>query len=1042
MKHRLDLLGFFAHHKVAANLLMALMIIGGLFALKHLNVRFYPNFDPIYISVTVDWTGASAEDVEKSITTPLEQSLRSVNDLRRISSTSTQGRASITVEVKEGTDKIIALTNVKQKIDEFRNLPRDAERPKVKNHARSEHVACLLISGADNDSELRFLANRFRQELLDLGIDIIHISGLPEEEVAIEISNDTLKYLNTSLDNIAQRIAKLSSDLPAGTFGEGENSKALRTTNQQRNAIGFAHLPITTGNQTLTHLGDIATIKRQPKKEGITLTVDGKPAIELNIERPEYGDSFQYADTLEQWLAKTRKELPPNITLQLYDKSWELIRERITLLLKNGSGGLILVTAILYLFLTTKVAWWVAVGIPISFMATLFILHIAGGSINMISLFGLIMALGIIVDDAIVVGEDALAHYQMGEAPLKAAEGGARRMFAPVIASSLTTIAAFLPLMMISGPTGKILFAIPLVVVSVILASLIESFFVLPSHLRHAFLHLKTPDSTAWRHRFDRSFRNFRNNHFKKWIELAIQHRSITICSLITLLLIALGFVAGQRVPFVYFESPEPSIIIANITFAPGTPRNQVDTFLERMEDALRTTDTALSEQNLVLTAVIRHGSGTSFNGQPQYKGDHIASMTIELVSPDSRKIRNHQFINAWKQRIPTPPGLDTLIIVDRFNGPPGRDIAIQLSGPDAPQLKTAAIELSEVLRNIPGVSNIQDDMPYGKEQHVYNLTSDGEALNLTSNELGRQLRTAFDGRLVQLFQDGPNEIEVRVRLPRDERTHINALSKLNIQLDNNKSAPLSSVAVWSSQRGFQVLKHADGKLAIEVSGDVNTLINNGNAILAHIENTVLPDLTDRYNLSYSFQGQSAEQSETMDDITYGLVLGLVLIYLILAWIFASYGWPLVVMAAIPFGLVGALMGHWFMGLHLTMLSLFGFFGLSGIVVNDSIILVTFYQHLKAQGIPIRTALTQASCQRLRAVLLTTLTTIAGLIPLLFETSVQAQFLIPMATSIAFGLGFGSIIILILIPVLLSYYEEMLEQWAKTRNNKRVKNSI
>ena len=1042
MKHRDDLLGIFAHHKVAANLLMALMVIGGIFALGHLNVRFYPNFDPIYISVTVDWTGASAEDVEKSITTPLEQALKTVNDLRRITSTSTQGRASITLEVKEGTDKIIALNNVKQKVDEFRNLPRDAERPKVKNHARSEHVARLLLTGADNDSELRFLANRFRQELLELGIDIIHISGLPEEEVAIEISNDNLKHLNLSLDSIAQRISQLSSDLPAGTFGEEENSKALRTTNQQRDAIGFAHLPITTGNQTLIHLGDIATIKRQPIKEGASLSIDGKPAIELNIKRPEYGDSFRYADILEQWLAKTRKELPPNITLQLYDKSWELIRERIALLLANGGGGLILVTIILYLFLTTKVAWWVAVGIPISFMATLFILYIAGGSINMISLFALIMALGIIVDDAIVVGEDALAHYQMGEAPLRAAEGGARRMLAPVIASSLTTIAAFLPLMMLSGPTGKILFAIPLVVISVILASLLESFFVLPSHLRHAFLHLKTPEKTAWRYRFDQGFRNFRNNRFKEWIELAIHYRSITISSLTALLLIALGFVVGQRVPFVYFEAPEPPIIIANITFAPGTPGEQVDTFLEQMEDALRKTDEALSDQKLVLTAVIRHGTGISINRQPQYSGDHIASMTIELVSPDGRKIRNHQFINAWKQRIPSPPGLDGLIIVERLNGPPGRDIAIQLSGPDAPQLKTAAGELSEVLRNIPGVSNIQDDMPYGTEQHVYRLTSDGEALNLTSNELGRQLRTAFDGRLVQLFQDGPNEIEVRVRLPRNERTRLNALSKLNIQLDNDRSAPLSSVAEWSSQRGFQVLKHTDGKLAIEVSGDVNTLINNGNAILAHLEKTVLPDLSNRYGLSYSFQGQSAEQAETMSDMAYGLALGLVLIYLILAWIFASYGWPLVVMAAIPFGLVGALMGHWFMGLHLTMLSLFGFFGLSGIVVNDSIILVTFYQHLRTKGIPIRTALVDASCQRLRAVLLTTLTTIAGLIPLIFETSVQAQFLIPMATSIAFGLGFGSIVILILIPVLLSFYEEVLEQWAKTRNNKRVKKSI
>ncbi len=1025
MMHRTDLLGFFAHHKVAANLVMLMMIFGGLFALQQLNIRYFPNFDLEVIRVRVIWRGATAEDVETAITIPLEQVLRSVDRIRKITSTSGQGLASITLELVEGTDMVIAMNQVMQKVDELRSLPSDAADPSVINIARYEQVARLLIHGPSQVAELRKLAYRFEQQLLDRGIDKVDIAGLPDQELAIQISHKQLQHLGISLEEVGERIDQLSQDIPAGTFGEGDAMTELRSLEQRRSELGFARLPVISDAHTRIELGAIADIQRQDQKGAVTLTVDGRRAVEMVLRRSELGDSLQSAEIFQQWLHDTRATLPPGITLQVYDETWQLIKDRIRLLIKNGGSGLLLVIAILYLFLSARVAWWVAAGIPISFMATLLILYVVGGSINMISLFALIMALGIIVDDAIVVGEDALAHYQAGEPPLLAAEGGARRMFAPVLASSLTTIAAFFPLMLIGGPMGKILFAIPLVIIAVIIASVIESFLVLPSHLRHSFLHMDRKAGHGWQERFNEKFNQFKNAHFKRLITLTLHFRGIALSIAAALLIITLGLLAGERLKFRFFPSPESTMLYVNVMFVPGTPRKVVDHFLSHLEQTLAETDAALSRQNLVITAISRHGTGISDKGRVQYRGDHLGAMTIELEEPDRREIRNSDFIAAWKQRIERPPGLDNLTITTRMVGPPGRDLSIRLTGGDPTRLKEAAITLSESIRTIPGVSDIEDDMPYGRKQLVFKLTPEGEALGLTTTALGKKLRSAFDGKLVQLFQDGPDEVEVRVKLARKDRETLAALQHLEIHLPSGQRVPLTTVARWQPRRGFEALRHAEGRLAIEVSTEVDARVNNANQILASLDQSILPQLASQYGIDYSFTGRSANQAETMAEMRYGMLLGLSLIYLVLAWVFASYGWPLVVMAAIPFGLIGALFGHLLLHIDLTILSLFGFFGLSGIVVNDSIILVSFYQGLKKTGLDTRQALVEASCQRLRAVILTSLTTIAGLTPLLFETSLQAQFLIPMAAAIAFGLMFSTILVLLIIPVLLSYHEDM-----------------
>jgi multidrug efflux pump subunit AcrB len=1028
--HRGDLIGLFAHHKVAANLLMVIMLLAGLYGLDRLNAQFFPTFALEIVTVRVVWTGASAEDIEDGITSPLEQRLRTVDNLDSMTSTSSQGISAITLEFEEGTDPLLALDQVRRFVDEYRNFPQDAEKPQVALVTRYEQVARLLITGLDDPGELRQLVRRFETDLIDRGLDRVEINGLPDEEIFIQVDHEELEKLELGLGDIGRRVADFSRDLPAGSVGHGEGARDLRSLDKRRDAIEFAELPVKTEDRLLVKLGDIAEIERKPSDNTVYVTVGGRPAVEMVVQRAETGDTLEAARRLDQWLAETRPTLPPGLEITVYDASWELVRDRIMLLVRNGLGGLVLVVIILNLFLSARVAFWVAWGIPVTFAATLFILYLAGGSINMLSLFGLIMALGIIVDDAIVVGEDAMAHYQMGEDPLRAAEGGARRMLAPVVASSLTTIAAFLPLMLVGGRIGNVLTTLPVVIICAIVASLVEGFLVLPGHLRHAFIHSHKVKPQSLRARLDRAFARFRDGVFRPVAASAIRHRFTTLAVAMATLIVAIGLLAGGRLAFVFFPTPEAQVLYANATFVAGTPRSRVDAFLLHMEEALYETERDLDEGALVRLVLANHGAKTGARGGAA--ADQLGSLRIELVEPDQREVRNTAFIRAWRERIDLPAGLETLNITAREAGPPGRDLTIRLTGDDAERLKAAAVALGETLSGVEGVYEVEDDMAYGREQLIYSLTPAGEALGLTVADLGGQLRSAFDGRLVQIFQDGPDEVEVRVRLPEGERATLASLHRLNVRTPAGEAVPLSAVAEWQSRRGFEVLRHADGKLAVEVTADVDTDVNNPNRILGSLEKGALDDLQRDYGIDYSFEGRSEDQRETLGDMRKGLVLGLLLIYLILAWVFSSYGWPLVVMAVIPFGLTGALFGHWLMGIDLTILSLFGMFGLSGIVVNDSIILVSFYKGLRADGLAVDEALTEAACQRLRAVLLTSLTTIAGLTPLLFEKSYQAQFLIPMATSIAFGLAFATLLVLLVIPSLLSIHESahgMLRRW-------------
>lgn len=1020
-----NLTAVFAEHRVAANLLMLLMILAGIWGLKKLNTQFFPSFELDVITIAVPWSGAAAEDIERSIVLPIERELKSINGIDKIFSTAVQSAASIRLELEEDSDIAYILDEVKQKIDGISSLPTDAEEPVVQQVIRYENIASILVtSPIASQQELRSLTREFERELVQRGIRKIDFIGMPEEEIAIQIPSGQLHELGMTLDDVATIISQRSVDLPAGIAAKGDGSRQVRSLNQQRDVEGFKQLPLLTEQEgRLVRLGDIADIDWRSQDNQTFLTYQGQPAIQLHLRRTENDDTLKAAAIMREWLEQRQPTLPDSIQLIPFDERYVAIQDRINLLLKNGLGGLVLVIGTLFLFLNARVAFWVTVGIPVSFMATLAVLYGIGGSINMISLFGMIMALGIIVDDAIVVGEDTLTHLQMGEPGLQAAIGGAHRMLPPVMASSMTTIAAFLPLLLIGGVTGNILIDIPTVVICVIVASVIECFLILPGHLHHSLHKAEDLHPSKTRIRLDNAFNHFKEQRFRGWVENAIEFRWVTLAIALTAFIIAIGLVNSGRIKFTFFPAVELETMNANIQFSAGTDPIKVDSFLQHLDQTLRETEQELGGDLIVMALQQHRRTNSSRTSQKSGTGDEFGAIYVQLTPVDSREVTNAEFIGRWRSKIIEPAGIEKFTIDLNRSGPPGKSLEVKLTGNDVERLKQASLAVQASLRQYTGVSNVDDDLPFGKAQLIYELTPAGKTAGLNLNSVGRQLRSAFDGQLVQIFHHGEDEIEVRVVLPDSERDRLSALEHLPLLLPDGSSVPLANVVQFTDKQGLDRLQRVDGQLAINITGDLDEASANANEIIADLRADQLPQITSEFGVQASFEGRNKNQRETLADMQMGLLIAMLLIFIILSWVFSSYSWPIAVMLAIPLGLTGAIAGHLLTGQNLTILSLFGCFGLSGIVINDSIVLITFYQKLRKQGMDVHKAIVEAACQRLRAVLLTSLTTIAGLTPILFETSLQAQFLIPMATSIVFGLAFGTLLILLVVPSLLVILE-------------------
>ena len=1020
------ILEFFIRHKTAANLLMVMMLVVGFVSADRLNRQFFPDFDVEVVSVSVVWTGATAEDIDANIVQVVEPELRVINNVKKVMSNSYEGVGQISVEFEFGADMKQALADVETAVGQV-DLPEESERPKIVRGEFYDGISKLVLSGPYSLEAMRVIAKSIKEDLQRLGVDKVDIKGLPDELIRIEVSEAELARLGMSLDQIAASIRQNSLDVPAGRFADGAftvRSLGLLKTAEKYQDIEVMIRP----DGSRVTLGDIATISEAFEEPFVAVRSQGNMAVEMIFRRGKTNDSLDINTVIQDWLSDYKLRAPESLTIEQYDIRANLIRERINLLVGNGAGGLLLVLGVLFLFLSTRVAFWVAVGIPVAFMATFAVMLAMGQSINMISLFGLIMALGIVVDDAIVIGEHAEYLQKRRGLPIdQAAAVAATRMGPPVVSAMLTTVVAFLPLFTVKGIIGEIISAIPLVVVAVLIASLIEVFFILPAHLAHSGNKAKP----GWfRRRFDYGFSIFREKYFRRFVAFSLRWRLATLALAFAMLIVSIGMMASGRVNFVFFTSPEADIAYGNIVMAPGTPRQQTNVMLEELERALKRTEDKLTNGEGGLVNVSVSSLGTTNSSNPDRSGaggasDIRAGVVVELITADQRSVGMRDFVNEWRQQTIAVPGLDRLTIRAPTGGPPGRDIDIRLMGDDLETLKQAASELTRIVETVPSADAVTENLSYGAEERIIRLTPLGQSLGFSVSSVGQQLRSALDGAIALRFPRGDEEVTVRLTLP-DEEVSTDNIGSLRLISPDGQFVQLVDIATVENRLGFSVVRRQDGFREVSITGDLDSDVMSTPEAISLIQANGLPELVEKYGLRYRFDGRNTESKETFADMQVGASIALVGMYIILAWVFSSWLQPLAVMIMIPFALIGAVFGHYFMGLTMTILSMFGLIALAGIVVNNSIILVaTIERRIEETDGDRISAIIAGATDRLRPVLLTSITTICGLSTLMFERSLQAQFLIPMATTIVFGLGVTTLLVLFVVPSVLALGEDL-----------------
>jgi multidrug efflux pump subunit AcrB len=1020
------LIRLFARHPTAGNLLMLLMILLGLVALSGLNRQFFPDFGLDLIRIQVEWPGATAEDVEGSIIEALEPEVRFLDAVKRVSAYASEGGGSIAIEFEPGADMQRALSDVEAAVSRVTTLPEDSERPEIAQIIRYDTITRIVLSGPYSERALKRFAKQIREDLLDRGVDRVTFFGLRGEEIRVEVEPETLRRLDLTLDDVAAAVARSSQDLPAGALG-GAFERQPRALGLARSGEEVAAIEVraTPSGQKLT-VADIAAVRDGFDPDEPEARRLGQPAIQLHVQRALSADALQVADAVDRYLASARETLPADLRIETFDDSATLIRDRIDLLLWNGLGGMVLVLAVLFLFLNARVAFWIAAGIPISLLAMLAVLWLGGLTINMISLFAMILAIGIVVDDAIVVGEHATALREQGLAPLPAALQGALDMAAPVTAACLTTIASFLPILLVRDIIGQVIRDVPLVVIAVLVASLVECFLVLPCHLRGALAHLGEPGRL--RRTFNRGFGRLRDGPFRRLVGIALNWRYATLAAAIGALILSFGLIAGGRVGFVFFSAPESDMILANVVMAPGTSRTVTEATVAELDEALRAAERGFGygPGGLVALGQVRIGEGVHVDPRTRSaSGDHAGSMQVELIGSDRRAVRTAAFIEAWRAALPPLPGVESLTITERLGGPPGREVDIRLQGGrSVHDLKQAALEVKALLGRLPGVSQIDDDLAYGKQEVIVELTPRGRALGFTTESVGRQLRDAFEGRIAKRFARGDEEVDVVVSLTEAAEANL-VLTEFPLRSPTGQDVLLSEVVTLREDRGYASIPREDGVRQASITAELDEAVIRQEQVIAALSAGELPEIASAYGLTWRFAGKAEEQEQTFADIRFGAVLGLLLIYIVLAWVFASFTRPFAVMLVIPFGLIGAVLGHALLGYDLSMLSLITLLGLSGILVNDSIILVTAIDGRRAAGMALEQAIVEGTCSRFRAVLLTSGTTIGGLTPLMFETDLQAQFLIPMAITIVFGLMVTTFLVLLLVPAMIGIQADL-----------------
>ena len=1018
------LLAFFARHKVAGNLLMVLMILFGLMGLGQLNRQLMPDFTLEQIQIDITWAGASPQDLESNVVEPLERELVLLDNLDRVEATAFEGRAVLMADFDFGSNMAKALTDTQSAVARVATFPQEIERPLVRLLQPTEVICNIEISGPFSESALKSYAWEIRNALLQRGVSLIRMSGLRRSELRVEVPAETLRRLDLTLDDVAQRIARSSLDLPGGTLETDRISRQIRSERRARTAAELGELEVLSSESgERLRLKDIARIHETSAEGEVARLVDEYSSININVRRSRGLDSMLAQQAVEAYLEEFRAGAPASLRVELFDVFADQVSQRVNMLLTNGFGGLLLVLAVLYLFLGGRPAFWVAVGIPISFLAAMAGMAALGLTLNMISMFALIMGIGIIVDDAIVVSEHAGTLYASGVPGVEAAERASRIMFPPVLAASLTTMAAFFPILMIEDQVGSVVKELPITLGLVIAASLVECFLILPMHLRRALRRQREP--ARWRRSFEAGFARFRQGVFTRLLSTAIRQRYASVTTALCLFLLSISILFTGRVGFDFFPTPESDLVFANFALTPGAPRRESRRMVEELGRAARAAERNLGYEPGELIAfavgsVATRDPGVG-NAPLEVSGDHLGVYTIELAPGDIRAVRNEAFIEAWKNQARRAAGVEKLIFFSRqVAGPPGNDVELSLTGANLEDMKAAAGYVAGWLSGVPGVDSVDDDLPRGKQEVLLEITPAGEAMGFSAAEVARQVRNAYEGALADRVPRDQEELKVLVKLPEAGPGEA-GLRSLYLRSRSGVEAPLTEVVNLRQRVGFAQIRRADGLRQVTVSADLNpTITTSGQVIRALQEQGVIRTIREQYGVSVGFQGRAEQQNAALADFRMAAIVALGSIYIVLAWVFARYGTPLVVMSVIPFGLVGAIVGHLVFGFNLSMFSLVALLGLAGVLVNDSIILVSAVQRRREGGDSLTDALVHGAQDRLRPVLMTSITTIVGVTPILFEGSLQAQLVQPLAITLVFGLMLAPPLVLVYVPCVMA----------------------
>jgi len=1017
------IIAFFATHRVAGNLLMMLMILFGLFGLTKLNRQVIPNFTFDVISVSVQWPGSSPEDVEDSIIEPTEQEVRFLDNVTRVDSVAYAGTADVQIQFEEGADMAKALSDVQSAIARIRTFPTDIEQPVINQFTNTDMVCKIEVSGPFPEAALKSVAKRIRDDLLNLGMSKITLAGARDSEIWVEIGPGVLRRLDLTLQDIASRIEQFSLDLPSGSIESGGVSRQIRSEALARSARDVAEIEVVSGAAgEKLRLKDIGRITETFEESAVSHLRDGGAAVGIWVNRGRNVDSIDAQAVVTDYIEQLQSGLPPTLKVELFDVFADEATQRVRMLMTNGMTGLALVLIVLFIFLNFRVAFWVAMGIPIAVMAAFGGMYLLGMSLNMISMFAIIMGLGIIVDDAIVVAEHTEMLHRRGLSPEEATMTAARVMLAPVLAASLTTIAAFFPILTVGREVGRIIREMPLTVILVIVASLIECFLILPHHLKHSLQNMDRRHETKEPTGFKRAFIGFRDNAFRRAVSNCYDRRYTTVITAFCILLITMTLMVSGRIGFEFFATPETNMVFGNVAMAPGTPRARTRAMTEELARAAHEVERRLTDgkHGLISFEFGTVGATEGRQGEGLISGDHAGAYSIELIAADDRDVRTYEFMAEWEREVRPMAGVENLVFFERSaGGPPGRDLDIRLHGAELDVLKQAALEIRNAIKSVPGVTAVEDNLPYGKEEIHMNVTPAGRAMGFTTQLVARQVRDAYEGAVAKRFSQDQEEVIVRVKLQESAEQATQSLRDLYLRSPDGAEVPLTEVVTFERSVGYASIRREDGLRQISVTADVDPNITTSNAVLALVAREIAPRMREKYGIEIEFKGKAEDQREALADTGVALLLAVLTMYIILAWVFSSYLSPFVILAIVPFAMVGAFIGHWVMGYRLNMLSLMALLGLSGVMINDGIILVSRVKLRLEEAMELRDAVILSVRERLRPVILTTLTTIGGLTPLLFEASIQAQLVQPLAVTLIFGLMFSPFLVLFVVPSLI-----------------------